>query len=331
MIFALNDKGKIVAVDSVLNGIECNCTCFCHTPGKKVLAKNKGKDRQRHFAHEDGSNIQPDAYLHELSKKILSFTGSIFIPNITLPLWIEGGVGFTNFNCKDEEKIDYYNGVPEHIFAEFRPDLLMDCMDGRKLIVEIAVTHKVDDEKKQKIRREGIPAIEIDMSKFDLLKQEDLENFLRKNTSCKEWIYAGFDTNNYSGTIIKHWSGRKITVRQDGQYEVKCPLGKKVFFRHESPCGPCEYYIGEPTHIDSEDTIYCIGDYKANSLEEMILKMKATEKGECPRCGSKLDVRKSSHNKEKRYRKCKNPSCAFNETIREQTSKTLQLSFDDLQ
>lgn len=66
---ALNADGKSVYIDDVPNGKNCDCTCAeC---GGKLIAKNKGRIKVHHFAHENDSIRCSQTALHLLAKEIL--------------------------------------------------------------------------------------------------------------------------------------------------------------------------------------------------------------------------------------------------------------------
>ena len=46
-----------------------------------------------------------------------------------------------------------------------RPDIIIES-SGHKLLIEVLVTHAVDDEKRNKIRDMGISCIEVDFSHY---------------------------------------------------------------------------------------------------------------------------------------------------------------------
>ncbi|MBR9847520.1 MAG: hypothetical protein GYB35_16100 [Algicola sp.] len=63
-------------------------------------------------------------------------------------------------------------------------------INGRKLFIEIAVTHYVDEEKLRKIENSGISTIEIDLSEYrNGFTKEQLEETLIQGTKAKQWIY----------------------------------------------------------------------------------------------------------------------------------------------
>lgn len=69
LTYAINQEGELVHVDSVPNGNECGCKCpACNKP---LQAKNEGRIKSHHFAHQQGVDC-PTAYetsLHLLAKE----------------------------------------------------------------------------------------------------------------------------------------------------------------------------------------------------------------------------------------------------------------------
>ncbi len=142
--YALNSENKLVNVNDVLNGENCNCFCpKCHA---KLVAKNNGKIRVHHFAHASNSECV-GAYqtmIHLLAKEIIYETK-------ILPL-AQNGKLLAAVDIRIEEKID-----------EIIPDILgivpitynetNQVIGALPVIVEIYVTHKVDETKAEKIKK----------------------------------------------------------------------------------------------------------------------------------------------------------------------------------
>lgn len=170
LAYALNAENKLVHIDSVKNGLECGCIC----PGCKepLVAKNDGKVREHHFAHICGNDCGTgyQTIRHIWGKEIL-------FENRTMPIAINGKKGFIKTNQIGMEiTLTDLNIIPD-VFA--RAGLQFNYMGlsftaDVPLIVEIYVTHKVDDEKAAIIKKAGIPAIEIDLSKSTAMTKEEL-------------------------------------------------------------------------------------------------------------------------------------------------------------
>lgn len=183
--------GILVHVSSVASGLKCGCCCTkCNNP---VIAK-KGQIREHHFAHTPGTECTgaAETVLHLLSKEIISELMSISIPAYNY----KRTKSFPNRkSIIHEEKIAKGGKVAidaveiEKHLGSFKPDIVT-ISHGKKLIIEIAVTHKVGKRKQRKLRKYNIPAIEIRMPEEYALKgKEELKDIIKNNTDIKYWLY----------------------------------------------------------------------------------------------------------------------------------------------
>lgn len=212
----INENGNLVYIDDAKNGLDCNC--FCPACKQPLVAKNAGTKREHHFAHFSVVECE-HAYqtaLHYMAKDLfLEMQYLTFIKN-NVP--VQYRIDNVELECKVNEII---------------PDILVTC-DGKRFIVEIFVTHAVDDIKKQKIRDMKFSAIEIDLSRFrnekmidkDLLRQE------LSNTKNYSWIYdADIDLIAEKKELIEQF-GLRIPIQIENS--VACPIiaiQKDVFAR----------------------------------------------------------------------------------------------------
>lgn len=205
----INENGNLVYIDDAKNGLDCNC--FCPSCKQPLVAKNAGTKREHHFAHFSVVECE-HAYqtaLHYMAKDLfLEMQYLTFIKN----------------NVPVQYKID--NVELECKVNEIIPDILVTC-DGKRFIVEIFVTHAVDDIKKQKIKDMKFSAIEIDLSRFrnekmidkDLLRQE------LSNTKNYSWIYdADIDLIAEKKELIEQF-GLRIPIQTGNS--VACPFVSK--------------------------------------------------------------------------------------------------------
>lgn len=201
--YGLRD-GKVVYVEN-LNpetefGLKCNCTCpHC---GRPLVAKINGKKREKHFAHQGGSDCGKayESAIHRLAKEVIEEDGvSVMIPRAVSSL-VDGGCfvvdGTVKYNSVLSEQMlitpDSGRTRIEEDRKSIRPDVIIE-KDGRELFIEILVTHAVGEEKKQKIRELGISCIEIDFSyyKGTVITREQIAQALKgedPNVQIR-WIY----------------------------------------------------------------------------------------------------------------------------------------------
>ena len=185
--YAFNEQKELVHVDSVPNGKNCGCSC----PRCDALleAKNKGMRRKHHFAHSKGNEECKGAYettLHLLAKKVIQEVDGIMLPESNTSGFPSG---FTPLKNIEVEKFDSkYN---------FRPDAEGIMPNGKRLIIEFLVTHKVSPVKYQSIIDNNLYCVEIDLNWLEL-DENIIKNYLVNNSEGRKWIekYSRQESNN---------------------------------------------------------------------------------------------------------------------------------------
>lgn len=133
--------GNVVHVSEVLRGNACDCICIeC---GNELQAR-KGKARRHHFKHITGTECDGETILHKLAKKILSNNRQLALPN-------------------QADYFKYTEVIEECKLEGIRPDIIL-VTSSDKVLVEIAVTSFITDEKLEKIKTLNYNAFEIDLS-----------------------------------------------------------------------------------------------------------------------------------------------------------------------
>lgn len=165
MFAAYNDKKEIVDIKTVSNGLACNCTCIaCGCP---LIAKNEGKIRIPHFAHENGHDNPAcsETAKHALAKQIIKEIG-----------WFPFGDRAYKADSIELEKT----------IGDIRLDVLA-MYKGIPVAIEIFVNHAVDDEKINKVKIYNLTMVEIDLSKTEVMSKEELVEEIYKTKNCKIW------------------------------------------------------------------------------------------------------------------------------------------------
>lgn len=183
-------------IRDVTTGLSCGCVCpICRTP----LVAQQGKIRDWHFRHYnlvECSNALETA-LHFRAKEILSSANSISLPYLSIneqaTLFDDGDL----VESSDTVIVDHAQTIAlddikliEHSLGNFKPDLIV-YSHGEPIIIEIAVTHFIDYEKRRKIEEKNISCIEIDMSDFIkfALTDEKFMSILIDDVEYKNWIF----------------------------------------------------------------------------------------------------------------------------------------------
>ncbi len=205
-------NGKNYHISEVESGLKCNCVCpAC---GEQLIAK-KGKNikPQNHFAHK--SKIQCEyAYetsIHYDGKRILEKNRKITLP-FREPIFDTFNLNdfyYKNINTKQLGTIipktyQIDNVVLEKKLHDIVPDLKC-TIQGKPIIIEIAVTSKIKVEKQEKIENIGIPVIEVDLSKMDrTVDEKDLELNVIENINNKTWFCNIKDEDLIDELLLKH-------------------------------------------------------------------------------------------------------------------------------
>ena len=196
-------EGKIVhisEIDEEHNGKKCNC--ICPDCGGTLIARIGHGERKPHFAHEKKTDCNPvhaqQTGIHLLAKSILAENREILMPGWSISrediIPAEGDPSI----CSSVEielpavspVVCRYDSVE---LEKGKSNIIADSMltiKGRECAVEIAVTHFVDDVKREKTEKLGLPMFEINLS--GMVEETDRDRIVRDVLYCPEnrmWIF----------------------------------------------------------------------------------------------------------------------------------------------
>lgn len=196
LTYALNEKKELVHIDSVLKGGACKCKCpHCDN---WLDAKNGGNIREHHFAHSHGS-VCEGAYettLHLLAKQVLLEEKAIMLPHSEDRSFPTGLVSLTEM---EQEKWDKQ--------FNFKPDLEGILPDGRRLLIEIYVSHKVQSKKYETIVANNLLCLEIDLNWVELDKNA-IKNYLLNDCKKRRWVTRNAEIKELHGV---HGDGSSLS------------------------------------------------------------------------------------------------------------------------
>ena len=267
ILYALNEVGEIKHIDEVERGDDCKCRCIAC--GEKLIAK-KGDRRLKihHFAHAPGVECQYgyESSLHLMAKHILEKSKKMTIP----PIYIH----FPNSTKKpvllqDSKEIAIESIRLECHLKNIIPDIEIHSADNI-LIVEIFVTHPVDDDKLAKIQNENISSLEIDLSALDRsISADELSQILLENLQLKHWIYNSRETIWYNNFLC---ASKKLAMTpiqyqmyDNGWLVFGCPRPSRKWDGQQCAnygydCKCCPYYIKTVEGNDNSRYVFCTGD-----------------------------------------------------------------------
>lgn len=264
-IYALCDN-HIVHIDDVESGLKCNCICpAC----EEHLIARKGAKRMHHFAHQSSSFCEYgyESSLHLAAKEILSTMKALTLPSLNAL--------FPNSLQIDDPMLVSKSIEIDHIelekqFGSIIPDIVV-YSGGKKLFVEIYVTHKIDEEKKKKIQEVGISTLEIDLSAVDdTISKEKLSSLLHNNCPEKKWIYNAW-AEKYLQKLYTYSEKKPIISRRGARHVDDCPLHVrdfkgKSYANFIDDCQGCIFCFGV-----NDGMAFCSGQSMVASVSDMIL------------------------------------------------------------
>ena len=223
-------RGDKVIFVSELTDLERGkaCNCICPVCRKRLVAK-LGPHNQWHFAH-DGAECNlvaaQQTALHMLAKEIIESSKKLRFPGISIK---------KDDYCNDIEDFRVQAEIPSSI--EYRKASVVNCdsvslekkissivpdimvtTKARKCLIEVAVTHFVDEQKEQKIKEIGLPLFEIDLSNLynSEFSREELAEEVLFNPSNRTWIF------NPLFEAAKMWAKEQYTkIIQSAEEKVK--------------------------------------------------------------------------------------------------------------
>lgn len=250
--YALNEKGEpihIKQIDKSHNGLACNCTCpIC---GESLIAKRGNGGKVPHFAHKQDSPCTHPEYIkqtniHAMAEQIFLEEKKIELPSLSsqagnyIAYFFRGG----KWQIEEVEL--------EKKISDFIPDIILK-KGNATLLIEIYVTHAVDENKKNKIIEANLPVIEIDLSEFvhDDMTKEDLRLHLRE-TARMNWIHMPIAVikEQYFNNTKKNYP-----ISKTNQKINDCPQARPRKNVTIETCRSCLYCVGlSDNHVDC---LYC--------------------------------------------------------------------------
>lgn len=177
-----NDSNTLRHIDSVENGLKCNCVCAgC---GDRLIAKNNGVSGTiHHFAHysKNENNICLMTQLHIVAQHFFLESQSLFIPPVSFQY--KGQV----LN-QSEALANVYNADLETRIGQYVADVFLETNIGN-IVIEVFVTHRNQSDKTKYYQENKIPSIEFDLSTYLNRSIEEAFFDLKNNKVPYKWLY----------------------------------------------------------------------------------------------------------------------------------------------
>lgn len=234
LVYGLKD-GKLLYIDEAENGLDCGCVC--PSCGKPLIAR-QGQKNAHHFAHRGTNECEyvKQTNIHCMAEEIFLEEKEIYLP----PIIIDEGNTYSPVFRGVKASIDSVE--LEKRISDFIPDIVLS-INGVTLLVEIYVTHAVDEEKKVKvIRAENCFMVEIDLSEFvhEDMTKEQLREHIHEEART-HWIHNPVAFN----AINEFESSKKQYIVNPNGTIPNCPAkvsGEIVSFKD---CENCIFFLGK--------------------------------------------------------------------------------------
>jgi len=197
--YGLRD-GRMWAVRDVLSGIACGCVCpAC---GHRLVAKAKNsKSRKPHFAHYKDAECRAgfESSIHRMAKQLIADQLALTLPawdgehDMPNPSVLMDDTGMMLHGRRVEwpaQRKSLANVRLEESQGDYIPDVIAEDDEGL-LLIEIRVTHAVDEIKRRRIQSEGRRLIEIDLSRIkpeQAMDPNSFEHEVLENVANRKWL-----------------------------------------------------------------------------------------------------------------------------------------------
>ena len=241
LIYALKNW-RTVHISEVESGLKCGCVCPCC---KEQLVAKKGNKMIHHFSHSKGTECKYgyETSLHYAAKEIISKYEKFTIPRVNLTL----NPYKSNEIISEAKEIKVDKVTLEQRCGDIIPDVII-YSGGKELLVEIFVTHKVDEQKIEKIKNMNISAIEIDLSGIsNNITIDELSNLIINETKNKYWLYNAL-INKYEKAFDEASETLQFYRIKQASYIRNCPINIRnykgsSYAVFEFDCKSCDYLI----------------------------------------------------------------------------------------
>lgn len=247
----IKQTGALVSVEEVLRGLKCDCIC---PECKSLLIARQGDNNQWHFAHVNNAECAraPMTALHLWAQQIIQKEKQIMLPPY------KGRHYKLSKQLIQFDEVFLEQRIPIHD-TYIQPDCIGRISrngQAHDLLIEILVTHEVDERKKNDIKELKLACIEIDLS--DLIDTDYTSEIIKKRimNNCNDRIWLNnpvLKEKDVQEQIKKEKEQQELEQKQrEDAYERGRKAGNFVrlfFYGNNSPSTFVKLFTKQPRDI----------------------------------------------------------------------------------
>lgn len=193
-------EGKVLRPEQVQPGLACRC--LCPGCGTSLVAKARNSQHRRpYFAHMADAECRAgyETALHLKAKELIAQHARLWLPS-----W-DGEEGMANPPALSDDEGEIVAGDRIHFpsreaalsdirlevrCGDYVPDIIANDGAG-ELLIEIRVSHAVDEVKRRRIQSEGRRLVEIDLSRLDqnvVADEDQLRHAVLEDPKLRVWL-----------------------------------------------------------------------------------------------------------------------------------------------
>ena len=205
-------EGRLLHISEVPRGLACGC--MCPACGDRLVAR-QGSLREHHFAHAAGKDCRTavETAFHLAAKEILASRKEIVLPSVEIQFHFHRyrDSGDKSLTIAPEGRYQLTSVALERRLTNIVPDVLAHVED-RPLLIEVRVTHGIEEQKLARIQNLDMSTVEIDLSAAPRdLPWKDLEELVVESGTHKQWIYNAVAERRATGFLPKLLCARRLT------------------------------------------------------------------------------------------------------------------------
>lgn len=183
LVYGLRPDGTHAHISQVPGGLACGCICpAC----ERTVVARKGTKTVHHFAHYgtgNGCGRGAETNAHIWAKEVLAREKRIMLPAVAAQQ------GRERLQLHAPRLFTFADAHLEKALGDIVPDVILTTRDGRRLLVEVLVTHRCGPDKISKLRAESLPTVEVDLGAWRTSGDRAAIEKALIETAPREWLH----------------------------------------------------------------------------------------------------------------------------------------------